>query len=114
MKAIRLGTLLVALTAVPAFAAPQTWTGTISDSMCGAKHMDGEHGMKVSDKECTEMCVKKGAKYVFISDGKVLAIANQGFKGLAQQVGAVVKLTGELEGDTVTVSKLEKAAKASN
>ena len=68
MKGIRFGALLVALAAVPAFAAPQTWTGTISDSMCGAKHMEGEHGMKVSDKACTEMCVKKGATYVFVSD----------------------------------------------
>ena len=110
MGTIRLGALLVVLTAVPTFAAPRTWTGTISDSMCGAKHMEGEHGMKVSDQECTAMCVKKGAKYVFVSDGKVLAIANQEFKGLAQQAGATVKLTGELKGETVTISKLEKAA----
>ena len=114
MKSIRFGALLVALAAVPAFAAPQTWTGTISDSMCGAKHMEGEHGMKVSDKACTEMCVKKGATYVFVSDGKVLTIANQHFKGLARQAGAMVKLTGELKGDTVTVSKLEKVAMTSN
>lgn len=40
-----------------------TWTGTISDSMCGAKH-----GMaKMTDRECTEMCVKTGAKYIFVS-----------------------------------------------
>lgn len=51
---------------------------------------------------------------MFVSDGKVLAIANQDFKGLAQQAGAAVKLTGDLKGDTVTVSKLERAAKASN
>ena len=114
MKGIRFGALLVALAAVPAFAAPQTWTGTISDSMCGAKHIEGEHGMKVSDQACTEMCVKKGATYVFVSDGKVLTIANQHFKGLARQAGAMVKLTGELKDDTVTVSKLEKAAKATN
>lgn len=114
MGTIRLGALLVALTTVPAFAAPQTWSGTISDSMCGATHMEGEHGMKVSDKDCTDMCVKKGAKYVFVSDGKVLTIANQEFKGLAQQAGAAVKLTGALKGETVTISKLEKAAKGPN
>ena len=114
MRSIRLGALVVALTAGPAFAAPQTWTGTISDSACGAKHMEGEHGMKVSNKDCTEMCVKKGATYVFVSDGKVLAIANQDFKGLAQQAGAAVRLTGERKGDTVTVAKLEKAARGSN
>ena len=114
MKVIRLSALLVALSSVSAFAAPRTWTGTISDSMCGAKHMQGEHGTKISEKECTEMCVKKGATYVFVSDGKVLTIANQGFKGLAQQAGAAVKLTGELKGDTVTISKLEQTAKGSN
>ena len=114
MKATTLGAILAAVIAVSAFAAPQTWTGTISDSMCGAKHMEGEHGMKVSDKECTEMCVKKGAKYVLVSDGKVLAIANQDFKGLAQLAGAPVKLTGDLKGDTVTISKIQRAAKASN
>ena len=111
---IQLGALLVALTTVPAFAAPQTWTGTISDSMCGAKHMEGEHGMKVSDKDCTAMCVKKGAKYVFVSDGKVLTIANQDFKGLTEQAGAAVRLTGALNGDTVTITKLEKARKGAN
>jgi hypothetical protein len=114
MTAIRLSVLLAALTAMPALAAPQTWTGTISDSMCGAKHMDGEHGMKISDKACTDMCVKKGANYVFVSDGKVLTIANPQFKGLAEQAGAVVKLTGERTSDTVTISKLEKVSRPSN
>ena len=115
MKTVRLGALVaLTLTALPAVAAPQTWTGTMSDSMCGAKHMEGEHGMKISEKECTQMCVKKGAKYVFVSDGKVITIANQDFKGLAQRAGATVKLTGELKGDIVTVSKLEKSARGSN
>jgi hypothetical protein len=60
MKSIRVGALLMTLTTVPAFAAPQTWAGTISDSMCGAKQMEGEHGMRVSDKDCAAMCVNKG------------------------------------------------------
>jgi hypothetical protein len=114
MKTIRLGALLMTLTTVPAFAAPQTWTGTISDSTCRAKHMEGEHGTRVSDKDCTGMCVKKGAKYVFVSDGKVLIIANQDFKGLTQQAGAAVKLTGALNGDTVTITRLEKTRKGGN
>jgi hypothetical protein len=114
MNMIRLGALLITLTTVPAFAAPQTWTGTISDSTCGAKHMEGEHGMKVSDKDCTAMCVKKGAKYVFVSDGKVLTIANQEFKGLAQQAGETVTVTGALNGDTVTIAKIQKALKGGN
>jgi hypothetical protein len=111
MKTIRLGAVLMTLAAVPAFAAPRTWTGTISDSTCGVKHMEGEHGMKVSDKDCTAMCVKKGAKYVFVTDGKVLAIADQDFKALARQAGAAVRLTGTLDGDAVTITKLETIRK---
>lgn len=114
MKAIRMGVLVSMLTGVPAFAAPQTWTGQISDSMCGATHMEGEHNVKVSEKQCTQMCVRKGAKYVFVNEGKVLTLANQDFKGLAQHAGETVKLTGELKGDAITVSKIEKAAKASS
>ena len=57
------------------------------------------------------MCVTKGAKYVFVNNGKVIAIANQDFKDLARVAGATVKLTGELKGDAITVTKIEKAAK---
>lgn len=114
MKAIRMGALVAMLTVTPAFAAPQTWTGQISDSMCGVTHMASEHGTKVSDKPCTQMCVNKGAKYVLVSEGKVLAIVNQEFKGLAPHAGETVRLTGELKGNAITVSKVEKAVKASN
>lgn len=112
MDTIRLGAMLITLATVPAFAAPQTSAGTMSDSTCGAKRMEGEHGMKVSDKDCTAMCVKKGAKYVFVSDGELLTIVNQEFKGLAQQAGEAV--TGALNGDTVTITKIAKARKGGN
>ena len=111
MKIIQLGAVLAALAAAPVLAAPTTWTGTISDSMCGVKHMPGEHGTKVSDDECTKMCVTKGAKYVFVNADKVLTIANQQFKGLGALAGARVTLTGELKGDAITVTKLERATK---
>ena len=46
----------------------QTWKGTISDSNCKEKHPAGEHdGKKMTDADCTGVCVKKGAKYVFVS-----------------------------------------------
>ena len=89
-----------------AFAA--TWTGKISDSMCSAKHKaSAEHGTaKMTDRECTEACVKNGAKYVFVSKGKVYQIANQDYAGLAEHAGHTVKLTGEATGDSVTVSDI--------
>ena len=99
-----LSAALLAILAIPsAFAANRTWTGTISDSMCGAKHnMAG-----MDDRECVEMCVKGRGKYVFVSQGEVYAIANQDNKDLATHASHTVILTGELKGDTITVSKVE-------
>jgi hypothetical protein len=87
----------------------QSWTGTISDSNCGAKHAAGaEHGNgKMSDAECVNGCVKKGAKYVFVADGRVYNIDNQDFATLPDHAGQAVKLTGEMSGDTIRVSKIE-------
>ncbi len=87
-------------------AAPETFTGQISDSMCGAKHMPMGN-MKMTDRECTEMCVKANGKYVFASKGKVYQIANQKDAALVTHAGHTVLLTGELKGDTITVSKIE-------
>lgn len=87
-------------------AAPETWTGQIGDSMCGAKHQ-AMGAKKMTDRECTEMCVKAGAQYVFITGGKVFKIADQKDKGLATHAGHTVLLTGELKGDTITASKIE-------
>jgi len=93
---------------VAPFAAEQTWTGQISDSACGAKHEEAAEGQgKMPDRECTQACVKGGSKYVLVSSGKVLQIANQDNKDLATHAGHTVKLTGELKGASITVSKIE-------
>lgn len=91
-------------------AAQQTWTGQIGDSMCGAKHKPMGN-MKMADRECTEMCVKAGGKYVFIMGDKVFQIADQKDKALATHAGHTVLLTGELKGDTITVSKIDMPKK---
>jgi hypothetical protein len=80
------------------------WTGTISDSMCGASHGSNP------PKQCTLACIKKGAKYVAVVDGKVYNIANQKAPGLMKYAGENVKITGTLEGDTITVKKISKAS----
>jgi hypothetical protein len=90
----------------------QTWTGKISDSMCKDKHQAGEHeGKKMTDADCTRVCVKKGAKYVFVSEGKVYQLANQNSKTIASHAGEEVQLTGEMKGDTITATKITAAAK---
>ena len=99
--------LFVAASAIP-LAAEQTWTGTIADSACGAKHEEAAEGQGVmADRECTQACVRGGSKYVLVVDGKVMQIANQDNKDLATHAGHLVKLTGELKGSAITVSKIE-------
>ncbi|MBK5295296.1 MAG: hypothetical protein JJE04_26915 [Acidobacteriia bacterium] len=112
-----LGIAVVAgmLGAMSASAAHQTWTGKISDSMCGATHKTmAEHGTaKMSGRECTMACVKGGGKYVFVRGGKVYSIENQDFAALQAHAGHTVRMTGEMTGDTIKVSNIAMpAAKA--
>ena len=94
-------------------AAEQTWTGKISDSMCGLTHkgMIEHSGGKIkTDAQCTEACVKGGAKYVFTSGGKVYTIANQDEKDLTLNAGKTVRLAGDMQGTSITVSTITKPA----
>jgi hypothetical protein len=96
-----------------AYGADKTWTGKISDSMCGASHKSAiEHaGKKLTDRECVQACIKEGGKYVFVSKDKVYTIDNQDFADLAEHAGHTVHLTGEMTGDAIKVSKIEMPAK---
>ena len=103
--------LFVALASF-ASAADKTWTGQISDSMCGASHakMTSAHpGM--TDRDCALACVKGGGKYVFVSDGKVYNIANQDLALLQTHAGHTVQLTGDMKGDTIMVSNITMGGK---
>jgi hypothetical protein len=95
-----------------AIAAPNTWTGKITDSMCDKDHSMMASGGKQPDaKECTLACVKSGSKFVFVSGDKVYEIANQDLPALKTFAGDKVKLTGELESDGNTI-KADKLAAA--
>jgi hypothetical protein len=92
--------------------AEQTWKGAISDSNCNGKHQASEHdGKKMTDADCTAVCIKKGAKYVFVSEGNVFKIANQRSKAIARHAGQRVELTGTLESDTITAKTVQAVTK---
>ena len=97
----------------PVTAAPMTWTGTISDAMCAGAHGD-KGGTQQKDHDCSVACAKKaGGSYVFVNDKdkKVYKISNQKMAELETHAGHKVELTGELKGDTITVSKIAMPAK---
>ena len=95
------------------FAAEETLTGKISDSLCGASHERMAAGVvpMLSDRDCTIECIKSGGQYEFVDEkNKVIHIANQDFADLQQHAGHTVKLTGEVKSGAITVSKIEMPA----
>ena len=107
MCAAVVGALLCATTLG---AAEQTLTGKISDSACNAKHESGQENVPPPpDKECTLNCVKGGSDFVLlVADGKIYKFANQKDPALTTLAGDAVKVTGELKGDVISASKIEK------
>jgi len=86
------------------FAADGSWTGYISDSMCGAKGANEKHS------DCAAKCVKEhGAKYVFVNDAdkKVYAIDAQ--DKVAAHAGHHVTVKGSVDGDNLKLTAIEMA-----
>jgi len=86
----------------------QTWNGEIGDSHCNLEHEPIAQGDPVlPSPECVKLCLKSGFKYIFILENKTYAISNQDNPDLAKFAGQEVKVTGEMKGDVLTVSKIE-------
>jgi hypothetical protein len=104
MKLMTRATIILLSFVGTAVAADQTWTGTISDKMCGASHK--AMPTKLPDRECTQACSKKGMAYVLVSGNKIYQLTNHD-ADLRTHAGHVVKVTGELKADTIRVSKID-------
>jgi putative heme-binding domain-containing protein len=106
------GTLMLAFGfATLTFAADETWTGRISDTRCGASHQAVGAVFGLTDRECAIDCIKALHKYVLVEDGrKVIPIVNQDFAGLPLHADHIVRLIGELKGNSILVSKIEMSA----
>jgi hypothetical protein len=105
-----------ALAASIANAETRTLTGTISDSLCGMSHkeMAAKQGSKITDRDCVIACLnystENSPKLVFVEKGgKVYQIANQKFPGMIRRAGETIALTGDINGATITVAKIEAA-----
>ena len=87
----------------------QSWSGQISDSMCGATHRkrDFATGLKLSDRECTLFCITGGAKYVFVDNGHVYKIDNQDFAALPEHAGHTAEVSGALTGDSLHITAID-------
>ena len=64
--------LAISTTAALGAGKSQTFTGEVSDSMCGAKHM-----MQGKPGECARACVGKGSSYALVVGDKVYSLQTQ-------------------------------------
>lgn len=90
--------------AFSSFASQTTITGILTDDMCTKKHMmPGK-----PNADCVRECIKHGAKYVVVANGKVLELTgkHEQFRELA---GKKVRITGESRGMTFVVASIEGA-----
>jgi hypothetical protein len=85
----------------------KTFTGKVSDSMCGAKHMESN-----DDAGCTRICVGKGAKYALVVGDKVYTLDTNDKAALAaldQHAGTKVTVTGTEKDNTIAVTSVTAA-----
>ncbi|MGH9498958.1 MAG: hypothetical protein ACRD3L_07420 [Terriglobales bacterium] len=109
-KVVSLGAtfLLAALLTPAAFAAKaHTFTGTLSDAMCGAKHM-----MAGDDASCLKTCISRGSKYALVVGDKVYTLdtGNQATLDTLGKLGPQkITVKGTVDGDTITVRSVTAA-----
>jgi hypothetical protein len=98
--------LSIAVTITIAAARAQPFTGEVSDSMCGAKHM------MENKADCTRACISKGSNYALVVGDKVYTLQTSDKAALDQLnslAGEKAKVTGTATGDTIEVSKVTPA-----
>jgi len=102
--------LSTGLAVVPGMASDntQTFTGKVSDAMCGAKHMEG--GIAAAD--CVRACVQKGAKYALVVGDKVYALDTSD-KAALDELNKLAwehaTVTGTANGDIISVKSVTAA-----
>lgn len=79
-------------------AGSQTFTGIVTDSMCGADHKDMNMG---PDEKCVTECVKSGAKYALFDGKNSYTLSDQA--GAAKFAAKKVKVTGTLDENAKTI-----------
>ncbi len=95
-----LATAAIFLTVSVSSAFAEDWKGTVTDSMCSAKHVAGTK----DDVECAQKCMKMGDKAVFVVGDKVFKIENQ--DAVAKHIGHKVTVSGTKTGDTIHIDKV--------
>ena len=86
-------------------AADQTFTGTITDDMCGGDHKDMNMG---PDEKCVTECVRGGAKYALWDGKETYVLSDQ--KSAANFAAKKVTVKGTLDAQAKTIQVSSIAA----
>jgi len=88
--------------AAPITPSPQvgtTFTGMVTDSHCGARHMRNSHQ---NAAECARACFRKGASYVLVNGDQRYTLVG-GEDTLSKLAGERANVIGTRQGDTILV-----------
>ena len=97
-KILAIAAIFLAVSSASAFG--EEFKGTVTDSMCNAKHVAGTK----DDVACAEKCMKMGDKAVLVVGGKVYKIDNQ--DAVKDHIGHKVNVTGTMTGDSIHIDKV--------
>ncbi len=86
----------------PSESSPQTFSGMITDSSCGARHSKNSN---LSPADCTRLCVSKGASYMLV-DGDRTYLLRGGSAKKSQFAGVRAQVIGELDGNAIQVKSI--------
>ena len=104
MKKLIFGSFMaVSICAIAAQA--EQLTGYISDAMCGAKH----HEVSEANTKCINKCVGGGSGVVFVNGDKVMKFDKDSADKAKAFAGQNVKIDGSVDGETVTITSIDKA-----
>jgi len=93
---------IILASAAMSFAA--TFTGTVTDSMCGNDHKSMNMG---ADEKCVTECVKMGSKYALYDGKNTYTLSDQ--KAAAKFAAKKVTIQGTLNGSTIQVTSIAAA-----
>jgi hypothetical protein len=98
-------TLTVLLATSALLLAAETFTGTVTDSMCGGDHKAMKMG---ADEKCSHECVRMGQKYA-LWDGKAAYVLSDQ-KTAGKLAGQKVTVSGTMDAKTKTIKVSSMAA----
>jgi hypothetical protein len=99
-------TAVVALLIAPALAASISVTGTVTDTMCGKKHMIAGK----SDADCTRECMKSKGDWTYgLIVGEHVYVLSGDTQKFSNFSGKKITVTGQQSGNTITVQSIVQA-----